>query len=199
MLRHRVISSGFKRCLSASAANSVNKNFDLVIVGGGIVGVCSAREIINRHPHLKIAIVEKEKNLAFHQSGHNRLVFYFCSSTRFMCQWHDLDRVYFNSIFSGVIHAGIYYKPGSLKAKLCVEGLHLTYKYCDEKKIPYKKVGKLIVATNAVEEERLKVSDKFKRLFDNILHSSFLIRYYSPNLLTINFPLQQRRVHASKR
>lgn len=63
-----------------------------------------------------------------------------------------------HSIFSGVIHAGIYYKPGSLKAKLCVEGLHLTYKYCDEKGIPYKKVGKLIVATNKEEESRLKVS-----------------------------------------
>lgn len=60
-----------------------------------------------------------------------------------------------------MIHAGIYYKPGSLKAKLCVEGLHLAYKYCDEKKIPYKKVGKLIVATNAVEVERLQVSEGF--------------------------------------
>lgn len=60
-----------------------------------------------------------------------------------------------------MIHAGIYYKPGSLKAKLCVEGLHLAYKYCDEKKIPYKKVGKLIVATNAVEVERLQVSECF--------------------------------------
>lgn len=77
-----------------------------------------------------MAIVEKENKLAYHQSGHN----------------------------SGVIHAGIYYKPGSLKAKLCVEGLQLTYKYCDEKKIPYKKVGKLIVATNKQEEERLQVS-----------------------------------------
>lgn len=77
-----------------------------------------------------MAIVEKENKLAFHQSGHN----------------------------SGVIHAGIYYKPGSLKAKLCVEGLQLTYRYCDEKKIPYKKVGKLIVATNKQEEERLQVS-----------------------------------------
>lgn len=74
-----------------------------------------------------MAIVEKENILAKHQSGHN----------------------------SGVIHAGIYYKPGSLKAKLCVEGLHLVYKYCDEKKIPYKKVGKLIVATNQVEVDRL--------------------------------------------
>ncbi|CAG9797327.1 unnamed protein product [Chironomus riparius] len=121
MLRS-ALSSGF-RCYSTA-----NNAFDLTIVGGGIVGVASAREIINRHPHLKIAIVEKEKKVAVHQSGHN----------------------------SGVIHAGIYYKPGSLKAKLCVEGLHLAYKYCDEKNIPYKKVGKLIVATNKVEEERLK-------------------------------------------
>lgn len=68
------------------------------------------------------------------------------------------------STFSGVIHAGIYYKPGSLKAKLCVEGLHLTYKYCDEKKIPYKKVGKLIVATNKVEESRLEVSKKERKI-----------------------------------
>uniref|UniRef100_A0A336LS65 L-2-hydroxyglutarate dehydrogenase, mitochondrial n=1 Tax=Culicoides sonorensis TaxID=179676 RepID=A0A336LS65_CULSO len=102
--------------------------YDLVVVGGGIVGVASAREIIIRHPKLRIAIIEKEKSLAVHQSGHN----------------------------SGVIHAGIYYKPGSLKAKLCVEGLRLSYAYCNEKKIPYKKVGKLIVATNQEEVKRLK-------------------------------------------
>lgn len=66
MLRS-AISSGF-RCYSSSANNA----FDLTIVGGGIVGVASAREIINRHPHLKIAIVEKEKKVAVHQSGHNR-------------------------------------------------------------------------------------------------------------------------------
>lgn len=75
-----------------------------------------------------MAIVEKENTLAKHQSGHN----------------------------SGVIHAGIYYKPGSMKAKLCVDGMHLIYKYCDEKKVPYKKVGKLIVATNQVEVSRLQ-------------------------------------------
>jgi 2-hydroxyglutarate dehydrogenase len=62
-----------KRSFSASAILNNNvKNYDLTIVGGGIVGVASAREIINRHPHLKIAIVEKEHKLAFHQSGHNR-------------------------------------------------------------------------------------------------------------------------------
>lgn len=67
MLRHCFMSN--VRCYSSA----VNKNFDLVVVGGGIVGVASAREILNRHPHLKVAIVEKEKKLAFHQSGHNRL------------------------------------------------------------------------------------------------------------------------------
>jgi 2-hydroxyglutarate dehydrogenase len=99
----------------------------VVVVGGGIVGMATAREILRRHPHLEMAVVEKEDDLAGHQTGHN----------------------------SGVIHAGIYYKPGTLKAKLCVEGLNLTYQYCDEHNIAYKKCGKLIVATDPVEERRL--------------------------------------------
>lgn len=103
------------------------RQYDLVVVGGGIVGTASACEILLRNPKLKIAILEKEQKLATHQSGHN----------------------------SGVVHAGIYYKPGTLKAKLCVEGLHLSYKYFEEKRIPYKKCGKLIVATNEVEVTRL--------------------------------------------
>lgn len=60
------------RYLSSAASSELTNNFDLVCVGGGIVGVSSAREILLRHPHLKIAIVEKENKLAFHQSGHNR-------------------------------------------------------------------------------------------------------------------------------
>lgn len=102
--------------------------YDVVIVGGGIVGVATARQMALRHKSLRMAIVEKENRLAAHQTGHN----------------------------SGVIHAGIYYKPGSLKAKLCVEGLKLAYQYMDENEIPYKKVGKLIVATDEVEVGRLK-------------------------------------------
>lgn len=82
-----------------------------------------------RHPTWKVAVVEKENRLAVHQTGHN----------------------------SGVVHAGIYYKPGTLKAKLCVEGMQLCYKYFDQKHIPYKKVGKLIVATEEIEVKRLMV------------------------------------------
>lgn len=99
----------------------------MVVIGGGIVGTASARELIMRHPHLKIAIVDKENDFAFHQSGNN----------------------------SGVIHAGIYYKPGSLKAKLCVKGMQLSYDYLEKKGIKYSKCGKLIVATQRSEVSRL--------------------------------------------
>lgn len=98
-----------------------------MIVGGGIVGTASAREILLRHPELRVAILEKEAKLAAHQSGHN----------------------------SGVVHAGIYYKPGTLKAKLCVQGLGLAYKYFEAKRIPHRKCGKLIVATSDDEVDRL--------------------------------------------
>ncbi|KAL9952047.1 hypothetical protein ACROYT_G039247 [Oculina patagonica] len=112
----------FQRHLATQAS------YDLVIVGGGIVGLGTARELILRHPTLKLAVVEKENELSVHQSGKN----------------------------SGVVHCGIYYTPGSLKAKLCVEGLDLTYKYCDEKNIPYKKCGKIIVAVEKKELPQLE-------------------------------------------
>ncbi|XP_076354140.1 L-2-hydroxyglutarate dehydrogenase isoform X2 [Tachypleus tridentatus] len=89
--------------------------------------MATARELIMRHPQLTFVVLEKEDRLAVHQSGKN----------------------------SGVIHAGIYYAPGSLKAKLCVEGLEKSYKYLDEHNIPYKRCGKLIVATIPEELPRL--------------------------------------------
>ena len=101
--------------------------YDIAVVGGGIVGLAASRELLRRHPRLKLANVEKEDGYNKHQTGRN----------------------------SGVIHSGIYYKPGSLKAKLCVEGRKLAWDYCEEKGIPYKAVGKLIVATEESELGRL--------------------------------------------
>ncbi|XP_075387314.1 L-2-hydroxyglutarate dehydrogenase, mitochondrial isoform X3 [Tenrec ecaudatus] len=112
-------------CLGRSASTS---SFDVVIVGGGIVGLASARALIQRHPALSIGLLEKEKDLALHQTGHN----------------------------SGVIHSGIYYKPASLKAKLCVQGAALIYEYCNKKGIAYKQCGKLIVAVEKEEIPRLQ-------------------------------------------
>jgi L-2-hydroxyglutarate oxidase LhgO len=101
--------------------------YDIAVVGGGIVGLATSRELLRRHPRLRLANVEKEPGYNRHQTGRN----------------------------SGVIHSGIYYKPGSLKAKLCAEGRRLAWAYCDQKGIPYRQVGKLIVATDQSELGRL--------------------------------------------
>ncbi|CAD0199879.1 unnamed protein product [Chrysodeixis includens] len=108
-------------------SNKSSDKFDIAVIGGGIVGAAAARELVLRHPQLKVALLEKENRFASHQSGNN----------------------------SGVLHAGIYYKPGTLKAKLCVQGMDLAYKYYDEKGIKYAKCGKLIVATERSEVPRL--------------------------------------------
>ncbi|XP_071972122.1 L-2-hydroxyglutarate dehydrogenase, mitochondrial isoform X1 [Engystomops pustulosus] len=105
-----------------------HSTYDVVIVGAGLVGLASARQLILKHPNLRFAILEKENEISTHQSGHN----------------------------SGVIHSGIYYTPGSLKARLCVRGSSLLYEYCDSKRIPYKKCGKLIVAVHHHEVPRLQ-------------------------------------------
>ncbi|CDW54204.1 DAO domain containing protein [Trichuris trichiura] len=121
--------SGIQQAASSSKIDGFKYKFDIVVVGGGIVGCATAREVAERYPKLKVAVVEKEDQVAVHQSSRN----------------------------SGVIHAGIYYTPGSLKAKLCVHGLRLVYDYLDKKRLPYKKCGKLIVAVEHSELPRLQL------------------------------------------
>jgi L-2-hydroxyglutarate oxidase LhgO len=101
---------------------------DIAIVGGGIVGLATAREMLRRRPGARLSVIEKEPSVGEHQTGHN----------------------------SGVIHSGIYYTPGSLKARLCVAGAQDMMRYCDEKEIHWKRCGKVIVATNDAELPRLQ-------------------------------------------
>lgn len=117
-----------QKLLKDVSRRRLHSTCDVAVVGGGIVGLATARELILRHPSLSFILVEKEKELAVHQSGHN----------------------------SGVIHSGIYYTPGSLKARLCVRGATLAYEYCEKKGLPYNRCGKLIVAVEQEEIPRLK-------------------------------------------
>jgi (S)-2-hydroxyglutarate dehydrogenase len=105
---------------------------DIAVVGGGIVGQAVARELLARRPGAKLCVLEAEPRIGAHQTGRS----------------------------SGVVHAGIYYEPGSLKARLCVEGARALYDYCDVHGIPYRKSGKLVVA---VEEDELGRLDELER------------------------------------
>jgi L-2-hydroxyglutarate oxidase len=100
---------------------------DLAIVGAGIVGLATARELQRRHPGARIVVLEREDRVGAHQTGSN----------------------------SGVAHAGIYYAPGSLKARLCVEGIRRLYDFCDEHGVAYERCGKVIVALDRSELGRL--------------------------------------------
>jgi L-2-hydroxyglutarate oxidase len=99
-----------------------SQTYDVVVIGGGIVGMATARELTARN-RLSLAVLEAEDHLAAHQSGHN----------------------------SGVIHSGLYYKPGSLKARNCVEGREAMYRFCAEHGIPHERCGKVVVATRESE------------------------------------------------
>ncbi|KYR00876.1 hypothetical protein DLAC_02936 [Tieghemostelium lacteum] len=106
-----------------------NKIYDVTIIGAGIVGMATARELKLQYPDFKVMVVEKENEFAKHQSSHN----------------------------SGVIHCGIYYKPGSTRAKLCAKGSEMMIDYCKSKSIAHEQCGKLIVATKKEELEPLEI------------------------------------------
>jgi L-2-hydroxyglutarate oxidase len=102
--------------------------YDFCVIGGGIVGVATAMALLERNPGARLLLIEREATVAAHQTGHT----------------------------SGVIHSGIYYKPGSLKARLCREGERATKAFCEARGIPYRVPGKLIVATEEAEIPRLR-------------------------------------------
>jgi (S)-2-hydroxyglutarate dehydrogenase len=101
---------------------------DLAIVGAGILGLAVARELARRRPHAVVCVLERERAVGMHQTGHN----------------------------SGVIHAGLYYEPGSLKARLCVQGARELYEHCERRSIPSERCGKVIVARSPSEVARLE-------------------------------------------
>jgi L-2-hydroxyglutarate oxidase len=100
---------------------------DAIIIGAGIVGLATAAEMQRRWPALRLLLLDKENGPARHQSGHN----------------------------SGVVHAGVYYEPGSLRARFCREGAAATYAFCERHGLPHRRIGKLVVATDAGEEAEL--------------------------------------------
>ena len=115
--------------------------YDFCVIGGGIVGLATARQLLIERPGSRLVVLEKEGAPALHQTGHN----------------------------SGVIHAGVYYKPGSLKATLCKAGAIATQDFCDQHGIKYENRGKLIVATDAAELQRMEL------LHDNALQNGLEI------------------------
>jgi L-2-hydroxyglutarate oxidase len=108
--------------MSMAGENANGKDADVAVVGGGIVGLATAMALAREH-HLTVTVLEAEGGLARHQTGHN----------------------------SGVIHSGLYYKPGSLKAKLCAEGREAMYRFCAEHDVPHDRCGKIVVATQESE------------------------------------------------
>ena len=110
-----------------------SNQYDIAIIGGGILGLSTAMQLMERAPNWRVAVIENEAQLATHQTGHN----------------------------SGVMHSGIYYRPGSHKAQFCVAGLNNMVKFCDENEIEYQQCGKVIVALNESELGRLQ--DLFER------------------------------------
>jgi len=110
------------------ALGSEQEIYDFIVIGGGILGMSTAWQLQQKYPGRSVLVLEKESSAAQHQTGHN----------------------------SGVIHAGVYYKPGSLKAKFCKDGNKATKAFCLENDIPFDQCGKLLVATDQAELERMQ-------------------------------------------
>jgi L-2-hydroxyglutarate oxidase len=105
---------------------------DVAVIGGGIVGTATAMALLERFPGLEVRVLEKEDRLAAHQTGHN----------------------------SGVIHSGLYYKPGSLKAQTCTNGREALYRFCAEHAIPHERCGKIVIATSEAEMPALDILEQ---------------------------------------
>ena len=137
--RDEAVASPFSRAFGEAPARSPKvaavSDQTVGIVGGGIVGLAVARELVRRRPGTRVVVFEKEDRVAAHQTGHN----------------------------SGVVHAGIYYKPGSLKAQLSTRGRHLLRDYCAEHGLPYDECGKLVVAVDPSELGRFDALEKTAR------------------------------------
>lgn len=134
--------------------------YDVIIVGGGIVGLATALNIKEKQPDLKLLILEKEDAIAKHQTGNN----------------------------SGVIHSGLYYKPGSLKAINCINGYHKLVEFCCKQQIPFDLCGKIVVATS--EEEIPLMNNLFERGIQNGLRNLTLLnedelKEYEPHVAGI--------------
>jgi (S)-2-hydroxyglutarate dehydrogenase len=149
--------------------------YDTAIVGAGILGLAVAREVLMRRPDARVVVVEREQSPGAHQSSHN----------------------------SGVIHAGVYYEPGSLKAQMCVDGAARMYDYCERREIPVNRIGKLIIAT--ADRERTALDELERRARANGVpgirrvsateirdlepHAVGVSALHSPNTGIVNFGL----------
>ena len=147
-----------------------SERIDIAIIGGGIVGLGTALALTERFPNRSLAVLEAERELASHQTGHN----------------------------SGVIHAGIYYKPGSAKARLCVEGVRLMKQFCRDNGVPIDDCGKVIVAVT--EDEVPRLQELYQRGMANGVPGLEMIdpgrvRELEPHARAVGAPLIGRACH----
>ncbi len=127
----------------------IDNNFQVIVIGGGIVGLAAARQLLRLRPGIRLLLCEKERSWGHHQTGHN----------------------------SGVIHSGIYYQPGSLKARFALRGREELYRYCAEHRIPSKRCGKVVVAVREDELPRLQV------LYQRGKSHGLQVEYWTPEQL----------------